>query len=287
MATIKQLTNEIEDMGTFGDLTRVYGEVALTRMNRVRAEVLANRRFLEQLKGVFAQVQAAYLKQLAVKAGANRRTPKQERISVLQHNGMTVMVLLSANMRLYGDILRRTFATFMQAVHQERCEATIVGKVGLTMFKEEMGLAPVTYFDFPDDRVDRKLLGEIINHLVQYERVVIWYPRFRNVIKQEPVELSISAQQPMGQVAPTLTQAFHFEPSLEAVMAFFEREIFATFLEQTIREAQLSKFAARAMSMDRAQETISNKKQQLVSKRRLVVKEINNKRQVNLMPAYL
>jgi F0F1-type ATP synthase gamma subunit len=288
MASIKQIDADINDMATFADLTKVYGEVALTRMNRVREDVLNNRRFLEELQLVFAQVQAAYLRKLQLNEGKQRMWQvKKEKISVLQHNGMEVMVLFSANTRLYGDILKRTFITFMQNVKKKRCEVTIIGKVGLTMYKEEMGSAQVTYFDFPDEKVDRKLLGNIIEHLVQYESVTICYPRFRNVIAQEPTMLTMSASQPMGNLPKTQTEQFFFEPSLEAAMAFFEKEIFATYFEQTVREAQLSKFAARAMSMDRAQQAIVDRRKKAVIKRRQLVKDLDNMKQLNLMPAYL
>lgn len=271
------------------DLTRAYGEIALMHMREVRDGVLENRLFLGELQQVFAQVQAAYLNRLfKTLENVPLSKIKANPVSVLQHNGLTVCVLLSANSRLYGDILRKTYDKFIREVKATKAEATIMGKVGLVSFKEDMGMAPITYFDFPDDKLDRKQLGTIIEHLVQYETIRFFYPAFHNVFIQEPQMMEISARQPLGGSVPEVTkQQFHFEPSLEAVMAFFEQEIFGTYFEQMVREAQLSKFAARASSMDRASEKISHKHKELKLKRRIMVKRKINKKQLSLMAAYM
>lgn len=286
--TLQQVSAAKQQLSDLNDLTKAVGEIALIKMRKIRSDVLANRDFLTSLQEVFAQVQSAYLEQLVQNyKGVPLSKITKEKVSVLQHNGMTVCVLISANTRLYGGILKETFTQFIAEVKQTRSEATIIGRAGLSSFQDELGRAPVTYFDFPDDRVDRKQLGIIISHLVQYDAVKFFYPTYKNVLVQIPQMMEISAQEPLGMLPKVKKKKFHFEPSLEEVMAFFEQEIFATYFEQTIREAQLAKFAARASSMDRASENITGQKRTILSFERVLLKRLANKKQISAMAAYL
>jgi F0F1-type ATP synthase gamma subunit len=229
---------------------------------------------------VFADVQAAYLRKLQAEGGRRRMT-------VLSHNGMTVTVLLSANTRLYGDLLARVYERFIEEYRQGGVEATIIGKVGLSQFKEEMGeRVQFTYFDYPDGKNDKESLAAIVAHLVQYEEIHVHYGKYKNVLTQEPEVFTLSASQPMGKTK-ALGELYMFEPSLEAVMAFFEHETFGTLLDQTIREAQLAKFAARVVAMDRADQEMEELVKTLNLDKLTTSHQLVNRRQLNSMPALI
>jgi F0F1-type ATP synthase gamma subunit len=246
--------------------------------------VLFSRTFLESLTGVFADVQAAYLKKLEVQGTLG----KNKKVTVLSHNGLSVCVLVSANARLYGDLIQRTYEAFMQEYRKGGIEATIIGKVGLAMFKEEMGERhQYTYFDYPDDRMDGALLGEIIKHLVQYEEIRLYYGRYANVVNQEPIRTVLTASRPMGEVGKGSRNLYMFEPTLEEVMKFFEQEIFGSLFDQVIRESQLAKYAARVMAMDRADQQINERTKKMATARLSTMHQVINQKQLNTMPALI
>lgn len=251
----KQLDADVTELSLMQQMANVYGEVALARMAMVRAGVLQSRAYLQELTKVFAHVQSAYLNKLKQTATT---VDKRKKLTVLSHNGLTVSVLISANTRLYGDLVRRTYDKFMEEFREGKAEATIIGKIGLSWFKEDMGKNQLyTYFDYPDEQMDQAALKEISKHLVQYEEIHVFYGEYKNVVVQEPRRLVMSASRPMsGQEENSPPQSYFFEPSLEAVMGYFEEEIFGTLLDQAMREAQLSKYASRLTAMDRADQEI-------------------------------
>lgn len=280
----KQLDAEADELSTMQQLVNVYGEVALSRMAAVRAGVLQSRQYLTEMTKVFAQVQTAYLDKLKQTGIA---IDKRKKVTVLSHNGLTVSVFISANTRLYGDLVRRTFDAFMEEYRQGRSEATIIGKVGLVWFKEEVGKNQLyTYFDYPDERMDQSALKLISRHLVQYEEIHVFYGEYKNVVIQEPRRLVMSASRPMGEgQSAERPQHYFFEPSLEVVMGYFEEEIFGTLLDQAMREAQLSKYAARLTAMDRADQEIDKYLGKLQRDRLGIVHQEKNRKLLNAWPS--
>jgi F0F1-type ATP synthase gamma subunit len=284
MDSIKNLDGEIEQLVVLKSLVNVYGEVALNRMNAIRTQVLFSRAFLEEIEGVFGEVQSAYLKQLGeeVKSGGKAARKK---LTVLAHNGLTVSVFISANTRLYGDLVQKTYEAFAEEYRKGETEATIVGSVGLSMFKEEFGeKKPYTYFDFPDEKIDQKALEEMVKHLVQYEEMRIFYGKYRNVITQEAERYVLTASKPINKRGEKQEPHFYlFEPTLEVVMRYFETEIFGTLFDQTLREGQLAKFAARLVAMDRAEQNTDERMKVLGRERLALVHRQNNTKQLNTM----
>ncbi len=54
-------------------------------------------------------------------------------------------------------------------------------------------------------------------------------------------------------------KSYIFEPSVKDIVHVFEGEILASIFEQTLHESQLSKFASRMLSLDRAMENIEQR----------------------------
>jgi F0F1-type ATP synthase gamma subunit len=73
---------------------------------------------------------------------------------------------------------------------------------------------------------------------------------------------------------------YFFEPSLEKVMEFFEKEIFASIFQQTISESELAKFAVRMVSLDLASENAKNKLKQVILANNRMRHQENNKKQM-------
>src|SRR3989344_4940029 len=79
--------------------------------------------------------------------------------------------------------------------------------------------------------------------------LLIFYEQFNNVISQSPIVTNISGD-PLPWEKGGPQAKYFFEPSLEKIMEFFEKEIFASIFQQTIFESELAKFAARMVSLD-------------------------------------
>lgn len=71
-----------------------------------------------------------------------------------------------------------------------------------------------------------------------------------------------------------------FEPSLEKILEFFEKQIFASIFEQTMRESQLAKTASRLTTLDTASENIIKKLSIVTSEKNRTFHRQQNKKQL-------
>ncbi len=275
MINKKLVNEELEQVKLLDEVTQSYAFISSVRMKKVREGVVSARDFLESLNIVFSEVLYSYRKEIN-----KLRKKSKNKITFLSHNGRTVCVLLAANTKLYGDLIRKTFDFFMEDVKSHDVEATVVGKYGLLLFKQKEPERDVTYFDFPDSGIDVKLLASLMTHLVQYDEVRFYYPKFNNVIYQSPSVYSISS----GASFETNNRRMEhfeylFEPDLESILVFFEKEVFSSTFQQTISESQLSKFAARLVSMDQANQRIKKRFRDLEFERLRLSHSIFNRKQ--------
>jgi F0F1-type ATP synthase gamma subunit len=166
----------------------------------------------------------------------------------------------------------------MEEVKTNTSEVAIIGRHGLSLFLAEEPNRPYSYFDLADDTVTSGDLALIIKHVVQYSEIHVFYGKFQSVITQKPEKLEVSAEISLVSGSRQKPRHYLFEPSLENILMFFEREIFASLFEQVISESQLAKFASRVLGMDRADENTHKEIQRLsFEKNRLRHRTINRK----------
>lgn len=257
MNDTKSIKEDISELNTLQTVSRAYTEIAAVRVRKTRNSVLLNRGFVSALDDVFSDVRSSYANEV-LKLATNRKG--QEKVTFLAHNGKTVAVFLSANTGLYGDIIEKTFELFLEEVKKDpsNIEVAIVGKLGLSLFESAMPNQPKTFFDIPDTNITPSQIAQLIAHIVQYEEIRVYYPLFKSAITQTPSRYVISAETPISEIRSGKEQKdkYLFEPSLKDILVFFEREIFASLMDQTVRESQLAKYAARIMTLDRSSESI-------------------------------
>jgi len=276
MITKKELNLEADFLGTLHNILETYEEIAATRMGRIRSSVLGNRVFLLEINEIFQQVKASYKAHIELLM-KNKIVKDPSKLTFINRNGKTLYVFISANTGLYGDIIRKTYDVFVQNLKQKPCDVAILGKLGLEIFIADKIRAPLVYFEFPDDKIDNASVKRIVEYIIKYEQVLVFYEKFNNVVSQTPIITSISGDQLPGEKSGP-SASYFFEPSLEKIMAFFEKEILSSIFQQTIFESELAKFASRMVSLDYASEnTRVRLKDVLLGKNKIKHQEYNKK----------
>ena len=278
MVTKKELTREAEFLTTLRTILETYEEIAATRMARIRSSVLASRDFLLEINAIFQQVKTSYKTQTELLM-QTRKIKDSSKLTFIKRNGKTLYVFISANTGLYGEIIRRTYDVFVENLRKEPGDVAILGKLGMEIFNEEKIKAPLTYFEFPDNKMDNEAVQKIVEHIIKYEKVLVFYEQFNNVISQSPIVTNISGD-PLPWEKGGPQARYFFEPSLEKIMEFFEKEIFASIFQQTIFESELAKFAARMVSLDFASENTKIRLKQVIMTRQRIKHQEDNKRQL-------
>lgn len=191
MVTKKELTRETEFLATLRTILETYEEIAATRMARIRSSVLSSRDFLLEINAIFQQVKTSYKTQIELLM-KNKKIKDPSKLTFIKRNGKTLYVFISANTGLYGEIIRRTYNVFLENLKKEPGDVAILGRLGLEIFNAEGIKSPLTYFEFPDSKMDNAIVQKIVEHIIQYEKVLVFYEQFNNVINQSPIVTNIS-----------------------------------------------------------------------------------------------
>lgn len=282
-----KLTEEINITESLQLLATAYEEISVMKMRIARDSVLHTRNFLSSLTDVFINVKSSYTKKLLQEAEENKNKAKTLQFSTHTTNGREIYVLISATNKLYGDIVYKTFQLFKGRFEKNsNVDVVIVGKTGKELFDAAFPTGKYAYFDLPDIIPSIEVLKPIISQLLQYEHVTVFYGRFVNVVKQEPIASSISGDEPLEQEAVQQEETgvkgfdFLFEPSIEELWQFFETQIFSSLFKQTIAEEELARLASRIKTMEQAIVFINTRITTLTSAQRRVKRQIENRKQL-------
>lgn len=274
----QQIEQKFEQLQSFIVLVETFETIAGTSVRRIRNSVLANRAFHEGLNQIYHEITQAYNKEvLLLMKKKNTRTVGQE-LSLQKRIKKTAFVFISSNTGLYGDIILRIFSAFIAETKRIEGDIIIVGRMGRTFFEETAPGQEFTYFDFPDNAISVQNLKTISNFLASYEKVVVFYALFKNILTQEVKASLVSGTElPTEEANNQDSPSYFFEPSLEEVTLFFEKEIFASLLEQIFQESRLAKLASRMILLDRALVNTENElKRTILQKSQIWHRKINH-----------
>lgn len=279
MITKKILESEIENLEGLNNMIQAYEEIAASRIMHSRESVLTNREYINELNIIFREVISSYKKEVELllkkKKGKNIGD-----LTFMNKNGKTLYLLISANTGLYGSLVKKTFDLFAINSGSPNSDRAIVGKLGLSMWQQTRNKEKYYYFDFPDQSVDIELFKKLLDFIVNYEKIIVFYGQFQNLVTQEATYSDISGHTANTDTESQTTKKYLFEPSLGKILEFFEKQIFASIFEQTMREAQLAKIASRLKTLDQASENITKKLEEVTEEKSRTFHRQQNKKQL-------
>lgn len=254
MKTEKYLKNELADLDGFLGMIEAYEEISAIRMRKVKKSVLSRREFLQGLNEAFSYIIYSYsIYRKALKKGA--------REDILNTNGRNVIVLLSSNTGLYGDIIQRVFAKFIEEVRQSdnNTDVVITGKLGKRFYSTSGISKEYKYFEMSDTASNESNISELLNYITNYRSVNVYHGVFRSILVQEPQRTYLTGEvMKIESNIEGYNLSFIFEPSVEKVAEYFEKQIISLIFEQSVFESSLSKFASRMVSLDSAASNINS-----------------------------
>lgn len=241
-------------------LSQTYVEVSASRVQSVRRAVVGNRGFLSDLSRLYVQIKQSYHREIE-----KLSFQKNGRFnSGLPNNGKTAFVFIASNTGFYGDIVLRVFQSLIAKInsYKDTYDVIIIGKTGMNLWLQYCPNRPYLAFELPDNGIDVKQFKILVDSLIKYSKVFVSYGQFENIILQIPQVSDLTGDESVfanyGQEMKDKVEYF-FEPDLKEIVSFFETEIFASLLVQTVDESQLSKNASRMVYMDKAGELIKDK----------------------------
>lgn len=244
----RSLLEEIDFVANLSNLVTAYEEIAVMRIQRARSSVISNRLFMGEMKKVMADVRLSYRRAFFLKKKHTKTAVK---------NKKPLAVLISADNRLSGSLVMEIYRNFYIYTKQNDCDVLIVGKVGAQLYSASSPQAQFTQFDFPDRMLDSALLSKIFAFVDKYGDVRVFYGKMASLLRQDAIQerLGVTAE-PQDVKKNRGVVPFIFEPTLEEVSIFFDTEILASLISQSVHEGQLAIWGSRVKAMEETTQRI-------------------------------
>lgn len=278
MLSYKEVFSEVTQLENFKTLIATYEEVASIRMRKIRSSVIASRDFNLGLATVYQDIKTSYKNEI-VNLVRQKRMKSIQNLSLLSRNGKSIAVLISSSSGLYGDIVQKTYQLFRNHLLIQPCEVLIIGKFGRNLFIEEFPQKKFFFYDFYDTQDSAQQVKQIVEELIPYEQIYLFYAQFETLSSQKAIMLDIYGQELSVKSSKEAKNKYLFEPSLKRILEFFESEIFASIVEQTFRESELARFAARMITLDSANENTQLALKKIDLQKRIIMHRMINKKQ--------
>ena len=281
----KVILEELEALNSIKNLAESYEEIAVIRMQKIKDSVLKTRDFLTNVSDIFVDLKASYARE--VRDLMNRRKKGDKTIlPVLQKSGNALLVYLSSNGKMYGSVTQKTYRLLvddLKRTSDQESDLLVIGKAGREMLEGAGISKKFEYFEIPDTSVDVSHIRQLMKKFLQYEKVLIYYGKFGNVVKQTPISTSITGEDIFETEVPSMVpreDRFIFEPTLEKIFHFFETQIMANLFSQTLLENQLARHASRVNAMEEALGHIEEESKKLHQMQTRLKHQMANKKQL-------
>lgn len=284
----KVIMEDLEALNSLKELAQSYEEIAVVKMQKIRDSVLKTRDFLARLSDVFVDLKSSYHREVKDLIERIKKGDKSLHLP-LQKNGKTLLVYLSSNGKLYGAVTKKTYTLFIADLKKEQPDKTdiiIIGKAGKETFEGSIHKRPFKYFEIPDNGYTIDHIKDLMKEFVKYDKVWVYYGKFGNVVKQNPIATSISGEdifETENIIETPREDRFIFEPTLEKIYHFFETQIMANLFAQTMLENQLARHASRVNAMEEALGHIEEEGKRLNQERVRLKHLMQNKKQLETM----
>ncbi|MEK7070841.1 MAG: F0F1 ATP synthase subunit gamma, partial [Patescibacteria group bacterium] len=261
-------------------IMQAYEQISVMKMQKIRNTILDSRDFLDRLAEVYRRVKYAQ-KQTVEELRQKRDKKELKKYAVFEKNPKPLYVLISANTKLFGDIIPEIFELFQTELRKQDSDILIIGRVGKRMYEESnLAKKPYLYFEISDFDLKMEDVIPILYHLVKYDKVRVFYSRFENIITQKAHVSNLASDEFINTEEQNKEAIkFLFEPTLDRVLGFFEAQVFNALFSQTVHELYLARLASRLKAMERGLGQIEIMEKRLYLEKRKAKRSLENKKQ--------
>lgn len=277
-----QINQEIELVSTLKLLAQSYEEISVLKIQNVKTSVLATREFLEKLSEVYVDVKTNYKHAIATLEQKHKKRSNVLQFTNKVKNGKEVSVFVSANAKFYGGVVEKVFHLYKDYISKHDTDLVIIGKIGRDLLQNSGIRRKYIFFEVPDTMISLDHLQPVMQYITNYEKVNVFYPRFLNMVSQDPAMVHLSGDdimpnRPAQDVAYT---KYFFEPSLAVIVDFFETQVLVSDFKQTVHEGELARLAGRIRAMEEMLSNIEDRQKNLRVQSLRLKKSVDNKKRI-------
>lgn len=235
------IEKDIASVTTLGNLTNVFESLASTQVAKVKNKAQLSQQFFDLLWGRYTSI----------------RVDPKSRITARDENGngRKVLVLISAEAGLSGDLDMRLIETMQQNYQPETTDIVVLGSHGAGQLSQR-GIPYIRFFQVPESDTYVNV-NPVIEAIVNYSTIIVYYEEYISLGQQEirsldlvmhMKDMSEDAEEGVITAADTI-----FEPGLNEIANQMEVTMMSLALSQTILQSGLAQAASRFNAMTTAE----------------------------------
>ena len=238
---------DMAGISTLKDLTNVFESLASTQVAKVKTKAQLSQEFFGLLWQRYTAIRIDPKKRLGVREGVG-------------DNGRKVLVLISAEAGLSGDLDMRMIETMQAEYSQGNADIIVLGSHGASQLTQR-GIRYSRFFQVPesDSYID---VSPVIEAVRPYSDIAVYYEEYLSLGQQEVrrIDLVTHIKNMSKEVEDdTITDIDTiFEPSLTEIANHMEETMMSLALSQTILESGLAQAASRFNAMTVAEDRASD-----------------------------
>ncbi|MES2875982.1 MAG: F0F1 ATP synthase subunit gamma [Patescibacteria group bacterium] len=237
------IEKEMNSIGTLKDLTSVFESLASTQVAKVKDKVQVSESFFDLL----------WQRYTSLRVDPKKRITGREGIG---DNGRKVLVLISAEAGLSGDLDMRMIESMQSEYDPKDTDIVVLGSHGASQLSQR-GIPYIKFFQLPE--TDQYInVNPVIDVVRPYEKITVYYEEYLSLGEQEVRSINlVTSIQAMSEAAEEDVMTANdtiFEPSLDEIADEMEASMMSLALSQTILQSGLAQAASRFNAMTVAED---------------------------------
>jgi F-type H+-transporting ATPase subunit gamma len=243
------IEKEMNSIGTLKDLTSVFESLASTQVAKVKDKVQLSQSFFDLLWQRYTSLRVDPKKRITGREGVG-------------DNGRHVLVLISAEAGLSGDLDMRMIESMQAEYDPKDTDIVVLGSHGASQLSQR-GIPYIKFFQLPE--TDQYInVNPVVDVIRPYEKITVYYEEYLSLGQQEIRSINlVTSIQAMSEDADEDVMTANdtiFEPSIDEIADEMEASMMSLALSQTILQSGLaqaaSRFNAMTVAEDRAGELL-------------------------------
>jgi len=246
MPTIADLRLELDDATTLKLISSAFTEAAASRVQKIKKQFETNRQFYDEISHVYHLVRLSGKTKAAKSADGKEITGGKP--------ARTLSIAVTSNQRFYGNLNVNIMHGFLDAVSHAQGDILVIGTTGYDYMRSTGYAKPYEHMIFLHDDPTTEETRAFLDKIMQYETVMVYYPKFMSLVTQTVGIVDITQAVAPKDAAPEDEVNILFEPEYGKILEFFQRQVRSLLFLHVMLEADLSRTAARLMTMSGAEE---------------------------------
>lgn len=242
-----EIKAEEASMRTIVSLTSAFESLSSMKITQTKGKVLISNQFFEEVWNIYKQIRMDVMFNFG--RGVDEKPINKE-----------LLILITAQGGLSGDIDQRLIKKFRQYYHEDKHDIIVIGHHGAQQL-DQLKIRYRQYFDMP--KKDYINVDPLMNEIKKYAKSRVFYQNYISLSQQDIKDLDLSeVVSRMGKIADLNTldeekiteKNYIFEPNAYAVAMHLETSILRLTLTQFIYDSRLAQLASRFRAMTAAKE---------------------------------